>query len=400
MLVADTGNDRVVEYLESGGSWAFNRVVLPASAGIDEPGGLAIAPDGRLTVSGRQSGDVVLVDLSSLVVTPFVAPGAGGMQDPKGLAWSGSELLVASVAGNAVFYYDGSGAPTGVRASGLSASLDSGIALSDDGTQLYVGSIGGNDIVEFDVATGARTRIFSQACPTFPFPFDVAIGPDDDLYVSCILNSSVEQFDRTTGAALGNFVLAGSGGLVSPRGLAFGPNGNLFVSSGSDEILEYNGVTGAYVGVFVDVTGNSGGPIDPYALRFHDGVLYTASFLYDEVKAFDASTGAFESTFVTSGSGGLTGPTALDFGPDGDLFVTSSSDDTIRRYDGATGAFVGVFVPAGSGGLDDPFDLAFLPTAALVPALAPVGSLLLCAALAGVAARTLRHRRDGMENGA
>jgi sugar lactone lactonase YvrE len=366
MLVADAGNDRVVEYLESGGNWSFHREVLPASAGVEDPGGLALKPDGRLTVSGRQSGDVVLVDLTTLVVTPLLSPGAGGLTDPADLAWSGNTLLVASPSGNAVYYFDSSGQPTGVRAEGLSASLDSGIHLSANG-----------------------------------FPFDTATGTDDRLYVSCILNNSIERFDLTTGASLGSFVLGGSGGLVSPRSLTFGENGNLFVANGTGAVLQFDAVTGAPVAPtpFVDANGNGGGPLDAYGLKFRGGVLYVSSLLYDEVMAFDATDGTYLSTFVGAGSGGLDGPRALDFGPDGDLYVTSENDDTVRRYDGATGAFVGVFVSAGSGGLDAPFDLVFGSAAAEpVPASQPGARVALFALLIAAAARSARGRRATRED--
>ena len=84
MLIADCGSDRVLEYTLSGGVWGFSRVVLPASAGVLEPCGLALAPDGRLTVTGCSSNDVVLVDLTTLAVTPLVAPGAGGLGVAEG----------------------------------------------------------------------------------------------------------------------------------------------------------------------------------------------------------------------------------------------------------------------------------------------------------------------------
>ena len=167
-----------------------------------------------------------------------------------------------------------------------------------------------------------------------------------------------------------------------PRSLAFGPDQHLYVSSASGEVLEYDGATGAFLGVFVDSGGNGGGPVDPYGLAFHEGKLYVASYFPSEVKAFNAATGAFVSTFVASGAGGLSGPTSLAFGPGGDLFVTSLGNDTIRRYAGSTGAFLSAFVGPGSGGLDGPFDLAFRSIPA-VPALSPTG----CAALAiGLAA--------------
>jgi sugar lactone lactonase YvrE len=400
MIVADASNDRVIEYLESGGSWSFHREVLPASAGVDDPGGLALAPDGRLTVSGRQSGDVVLVDLTTLVVTPLVSPGAGGLTDPADLAWSGNTLLVASPSGNAIYYFDSSGQPTGVRAEGLSASLDAGIHLSADRSLLYVASGENNDVLEYDVASGARVRTFNAVCPNLPFPSGTATGADDRLYVSCLLNNSIERFDLSTGASLGSFVLGGSGGLVSPRSLSFGENGNLFVSNGTGAILQFDAVTGAPVAPtpFVDANGNGGGPLDAYGLKFRAGVLYVSSLLYDEVMAFHATNGTYLSTFVSAGSGGLDGPRALDFGPDGDLYVASENDDTVRRYDGATGAFVGVFVSAGSGGLDAPFDLVFGSAAAApVPASQPGARVALFALLLAAAARSARGRRAARE---
>jgi hypothetical protein len=102
MVFADSGSDRVLEYTWNGSSWVFDRVVLPASAGVDAPYGLALGPDGRLTVSGRFSDEVVAVNLTTLAVSQLVAPGAGGLSSPKDVTWSGSTLLVASVATNAI----------------------------------------------------------------------------------------------------------------------------------------------------------------------------------------------------------------------------------------------------------------------------------------------------------
>jgi DNA-binding beta-propeller fold protein YncE len=392
MLVADSGSDRVLEYVLSGGSWAFDRVVLPASAGVVEPCGLARAPDGRLSVSGCGSHDVVQVDLATLAVTPLVEPGAAGLAAPKDLAWSGSTLLVASAVANAVIYFDASGAPTGVHAAGVSTALDGGIAFSPDGSRLFVASFDDNRVVEHDADSGVLLRSFGAVCGLLPL--DLAWGPDGKVYVACFGDGGVGRIDPASGASLGAFVLGGSGGLAYPRSLAFGPDGNLYVSSATGEVLEYDGETGDFVGAFVGAGGNGGGPVDPWGLAFHQGRLYVASFLWSEVKEFDATTGAFLSTFVASGSGGLDGPTALAFGPDGDLYVTSQADDAVRRYHRSTGAFLGVFVAPGSGGLGAPFDLAFRPGAAAspVPSLGAAGRLALAAALL-LAARIGRRRR-------
>ncbi len=391
MLIADSGSDRVLEYVLSGGVWGFSRVVLPATSGVNDPCALALAPDLRLTVTGCSSNDAVLVDLTTLAVSPLVAPGAGGLGAPKAALWSGSTLLVASANANDVIYFDSAGSPTGVRARGVSTALDAGITFRSDGQRLLIASSLENEVVEHDAVSGALLRTFGAVCGFIPV--DVAYGPDGRIYVACQGDDGISRINQFTGQSLGSFVLGGSGGLFSPRSLAFGPDGHLYVSSATGEILKYNGATGAFLGVFVDATGNGGGPVDPYGLVFHGGKLYVASYFPSEVKAFNATTGAFVSTFVASGAGGLSGPTSLDFGPGGDLYVTSQSNDTIRRYAGATGTFVSAFVGAGSGGLDGPFDLAFRPTFVQVPALSRAGTAALVASLAAAACVISRRSR-------
>ncbi len=376
LLIADTGTDRVLEYLNSGGSWIFDRVVLPASSGVQDPCALAIAPSGALTVAGCASNDAVQVDLTTLAVTPLIAPGAGGLASPKDVAWSGSTLLVANPIANSVVYFDATGAPTGVRAQGVTPALDAGFGFSVDESRVAVASTAGDVVIEYDADTSLPLRSFGGACGGL-FPNDVAYGPDGDLFVACFGANSVNRVDYTTGAVQ-MFVLGSSGGLFAPRSLGFGPNGNLFVSSASGEVLEYDDASGSFVGAFVDASGNGGGPIDPYGFRFHSGALYVTSFFTDAVTVYHASTGAFLATLVASGSGGLDGPTALDFGQSNDVFVASQGDDSVRRYDATTGAFLGATVPPGAQGLLAPVDVEVrgLPEPASLAGLAS-GALLL-----------------------
>ena len=51
----------------------------------------------------------------------------------------------------------------------------------------------------------------------------------------------------------------------------------------------------------------------------------------------------------------------LVFGPNGNLFVSSNANDQVLEYNGTIGAFITDFVSAGSGGLSAPTFLTFGP---------------------------------------
>jgi WD40 repeat protein len=173
-----------------------------------------------------------------------------------------------------------------------------------------------------------------------------------DLFVSSFTQHSVRRYDEVTGAFLGTFIAAGSGGLNQPHRALFGPDGNFYVASaGTDSVLRYNGSTGAFMGVFA-----TSPALDyPVDLVFApDGNLYVSSQLNNSVVRFNGATGAFIDTFVASGSGGLNGPSGLAIRGD-DLFVVGRYSDNVLRYDATTGAFESVFAT----GLSQPFGLEF-----------------------------------------
>jgi DNA-binding beta-propeller fold protein YncE len=138
-------------------------------------------------------------------------------------------------------------------------------------------------------------------------------------------------------------------------------NGYLLVSAyDSDRVLRYDPVTMSFVDAFVPEA--SGGLDGPSGLDFGlDGYLFVVSQRGHGVLRYDGQTGAFLDVFVPSGSGGLAWPVGLVVGSDGHVYVASSDNDRVMRYDGQTGAYLGDFVVAGSGGLDNPTGLTFGP---------------------------------------
>ena len=169
-----------------------------------------------------------------------------------------------------------------------------------------------------------------------------------DLLVANEAGNAVMRYDGATGAALGAFVAAGSGGLTSPEDIKFGPNGNLYVASYFGTVKQYNGVTGAYIGDLV--TTGSGGVSNIIGMTFGpDNNLYIANFAGSggsSVKKYNGLTGAYMGDLVTNGSGGLANPRDIKFGPDGNLYVAGLSNYAVKRYNGTTGAYIDDFVPA------------------------------------------------------
>jgi len=131
------------------------------------------------------------------------------------------------------------------------------------------------------------------------------------------------------GTPLGMFVSPGAGGLFRPFGLTLGPNGNLFVTSATDEVLEFDGVSGVFVRTFVIVADN-GGLSRPRGLVFKpDGNLLVASYGGNEILEFDGANGSPSGRWAHVGtSTRLTqvSPWGIRVGPNGNVFVSRTGE--------------------------------------------------------------------------
>jgi len=206
-------------------------------------------------------------------------------------------------------------------------------------SSLYVANANKNEIYRF---TGLLNILFNydfkgifSSSPNLKSPLGMAFGPDGNLYVANFETSSILRFDGSTGEFMGTF--ASGGGMDGTVDLAFGPDGHLYVVClNNDRIFQFEGQKGS--GSFMGTFASGHGLNHPTALTFGpDGNLYVAEYGNNKILRFNGSTGAFMGTFVEGslepGYGGLMRPTSLIFGPDGKLYVTSFLNNKVLRYE-------------------------------------------------------------------
>lgn len=245
----------------------------------------------------------------------------------------------------------------------------------------------------YDGATGAFVKYFGPACHVL----DMAYGPDGRFYYidepsrsgpgPCDTQTLVRRVDGVTGEynpvddEFADFVRYPAAPPFFPSGMAFGPDGNLYLTSGAfftglpGSVLKFAGPfstqPGTYLGEFV--AEGAGGLSGPTRLRFGgDGRLYVVSHDSDSVLMYNGSSGAFLGTYAGPDSG-LDNPIDMVFGPDGDAYVLAKEGREVRRYGGplsaAPGSARGVFATIAGVGQSlafGPGDDLFVTTASAV----------------------------------
>src|SRR5262245_57751988 len=204
-------------------------------------------------------------------------------------------------------------------------------------------------VYSFDSSTGAllQTLVAPNSQATLQGPAGMTVGPDGNLYLSSQFNESIVKLDVATGTLstfIGGAVLnpiAQGNGLAAfmPAGLAFGPDGDLYVSlnggqqatSGGAVIrfdIENTGGTLSYAGTNVAV---ATGLIQPTDVAFggtsttYNTLFVSNSAMAQVVKIAQADSASPTMTTFIQGPivNGVPNfyPTGLFTGPGGNLAV-------------------------------------------------------------------------------
>ena len=221
--------------------------------------------------------------------------------------------------------------------------------------QLYVANYGAHKITRINLETGATSDFVTAFAGGLSRPTGLTFGPDGHLYTCSQTTSSVLKFDGTTGAPMGIFVAPGTASLTSPLDLVFGPNGNLFVVSSNNRILQFDGVTGAFINLFIDSLTLNG----PRSLVFRpSGEVLVTNRTGNNVNRY-GPTGAYLGKFNDEYN--LQQPGGIALGPNGNVYVASQNNPVrIIEYHVESGRYIRSFI-RGDFDLTHPTQFAFRP---------------------------------------
>lgn len=248
MLVCGFSSNKVYRYNMSGGLIG----TLDVAGNLSGPLCARMGPDGKVYVVSEGNNRIVRFSASTgAYVDDFIND--AGLDSPTGITWdSAGNAYVASFNGSKVRKYNSSGGFVSdfvTAGSGGLSGADNGISFGPDGN-LYVPSYNNNRVLKYNGTTGALISTFIGSIGR-PRTFEWFNG---SFYITTETGNAVQKRNALNGVNQGNFVAAGSGGLQTPIGMAFGGDGFLYVTSSNHKILKYNATTGAFVGVFADNT--------------------------------------------------------------------------------------------------------------------------------------------------
>ncbi len=364
LIVAD-GRDRINRFDASGqlvnsfgsSGTQVGQFHFGAGGGNDAPagGGLAIAGE-TIFVSDSFNDRVQRVQLDGSNAAELIAPGQ--LSNPRGLAISGTRLIVADDHNHRLAVYDTGGrflqAIGKGQGSGLGQlSFPFGVGVDPQG-RVFVADDINHRVVRFGPKSAypykARWGSYGTGPGQLAYPRALAVDNAGQIYVTNTGNDRIDVFDRT-GTLLRSFGQSGRapGQFNAPLGVGSDASGYRAVAdsvNGRIELLHPDGSVAAVFG------SPAPGPTilpNPVAVVFDAvGNAYVLDQRRARIVVFERSTGLPARTIGSQGSGPgrLLDPSALAIDAAGTLYVADTGNERIARF-GIDGSYLGARTDVG-----------------------------------------------------
>ncbi|MFT5282092.1 MAG: hypothetical protein ACI94Z_000919 [Yoonia sp.] len=261
--VVSAGSDNILRYNSQTGDFVTSLLAVPV-------GGFSFRSDAILSNSQQllfiAFSDVLAFDRQTNTVTKVIDRNMLRSNFPAHLAFQNdTTVLVNNGLGRSdieSFDLSADGNKALAFATGPEVWRDF-VILSDN--RLITAARDSNTLLSFQVNDlAALPQIFSSQ--GLNKPEHIGIGHNANIYVTNAGSKDVSEFD-SNGNFLGRFISPGSGGLGVPGCITVGPDGHIYIcSSDTNQVLKYDGQTGAFLNVFVEA--GAGGLIQPVSLVF------------------------------------------------------------------------------------------------------------------------------------
>ena len=365
----DTGTYKIRVKAKTGSSVSFTGTVtypgiaLPSFAGqigsgstghaTVYPSGLDVGPDGTIYVADTGNDQVAAYSQSGTLIWRKGARGvrtAGNFANPRDLTYLNGDLYVDDTGNNRIQVLDASNGNTiGSPWTGLPSTL--GITAGKDSA--------GNNIILVSEDTSNKIAVYSTTgtlkC-TIPVPVlngktalprDAATDAAGNIYVAAYQQDHVDKFPPVVGNTCpqnvnGGWGTSGNGPLQfkRPYGVAVDGSGNVYVADSDNErIQEFNATGTTLIATYGDKTPANGGSGDFFQLRrvaVANGQVYGADLWGLHIDRFTAPgpkpTQTYPAMFAPPPQGFFNEPSGLTFDNNGNLYVADSVNQRIQQF--------------------------------------------------------------------
>jgi sugar lactone lactonase YvrE len=215
LFVGNTGNGTIVKVDTAGNVSSF--------ASVENPFGLAFDTAGFLYAADFNDGTIRKIDPNG-----NVSVFARGLGAPRDIIFDRSgNLYVALSAGSVIKITPGG--KQSLFATGFSAINTSGLAFDLSGN-LFVSSVGGNTIGDGVIDKVTPNGTVSTFVTGLSGPLDIATNAAGELYEADRNTQSIKKISAR--GAVSTFAT----GLYNAHGLAFAPDGTLYVTQGANRL--------------------------------------------------------------------------------------------------------------------------------------------------------------------